>query len=494
VGNLPHNKIPYMLASALSEKHRLVDTSHTNSALEVLVGRSLTRLVGANAAAGGGKKHIAASGSVDSNVYHVVIKIYHTHLGYERTMQSVQDSLSDILPGYSASKRQLLDNSQGSSTNITPSSSSGVDIRIHAILQYPRCYDTLFTSHLYLNSPNFPQKYTSCQEEEEALDETIKLTGSSPLLDKDNAWKRSYRALEELYHHGTLESIGVSNFGPADMESLYDLSTVGPHVYQGTLRTLLLEEELVEGLVKHGVHYQCYDVVSTVLEGKGDAQRAYEMLERIGAKLGNVQRNGVIANENNVGYSGVQVVLGWLVQRGVGVIPGTVNLQHLVENSPDVLASMPRFTPREALDVEMAVLALLRGEDLDDEGTASGIASAVNEARKHTMIMGREYSSLVDGMDEISSHGMSSTADQDGVVATFFNSLKRNIRIFHIHPTTGQQLQISQSIPPGRSGRILVNPSDVLIAYDGHGVAVKKFLVREGEKAAGKVEFSVGEL
>jgi len=78
-----------------------------------------------------------------------------------------------------------------------------------------------------------------------------------------------------------------------------------------------------------------------------------------------------------------------------------------------------------------------------------------------------------------------------GIVATFFNTLPRNnVRIFHVHPESGEQIQISHSIPPGRSGRMIVNRNDVLIAYDGHGVAVKKFLVEE-LRGNGSVDFSV---
>jgi len=76
-----------------------------------------------------------------------MIKVWHTHLGYERTAMSVRDSLSDILPG--------------ADNNDDPV----VDVRVHAIIQYPRCYDELFALKSYLDLPNFPVKYGSCAEE-----------------------------------------------------------------------------------------------------------------------------------------------------------------------------------------------------------------------------------------------------------------------------------------------------------------------------------------
>jgi len=468
VGNSPHHKIPFILASALSPNtsntqkdnledlhFRMVDTSHnTDSALEVLVGRSLSRLLSS------GSKTKSSPPASTRDEYHVLIKIHHTHLGYERTMLSIQNSLSDILPGFNSK-------STGTSSN-TP------DFRVHAIIQYPRCYDDFFTSSTYMTSPNFPTKHSSCREEEEALGEATKSAGPSPLLDKENAWRRSWRALEELYHHGTLASIGVANFGPIDMKGLYEIATEGPHIYQGSLRTLLLDEVMKEDLIRHGVHYQCMGAASAVLAGKEHAPKAYATLERIGAKHGSVDE-GV---SEAYGYSAVQVVLGWLVQRGVGVVPGTTSPAHLVENSPITLASMPKFSPRENLDIETALLGLVNGEDVNHDETV-GIPRTEGHAST--------------GGDSITSENVEVTAngsqlEDGGVVATFFNSLQRNIRIFQVHPETGRQIQLSQSIPPGRSGRLIVRPADVLIAYDGHGVAVKKFLV-EGNDA--RVDFTL---
>lgn len=444
VGNLPHNRIPFLLAKAMDShqadgsseaQYRLVDTSHTNPALEVLVGRSLGRL-------------LTNDNSSHKEDYHVIIKIWHTHFGYERTLNSVHDSLSHIFPGVFFSGAAL-----------DPSSwKKDLRVKVHAIIQYPRCYDTLFTSKYYQSSPNFPVKYSNCYEEEDAFARSFTSTDSSP-LDDEHAWKKSYRALEELYHRGVLHSIGVSNFGPTDMSTLYDYATVGPHLYMGTLHTLLEEEEMVEEMIKHGVHYICYDAASSILGGKEEAATAYKLLERMGAN-----HSTTPGQDDSNGYSAVQLVLGWLIQRGVTVVPGTADTKHLIENSPQVLSAIPKFGPRMVLDVEMAVRALVRRQDIDDE----------HEHKKHDIVMETD----VDGSDEGA-----------GVVATFFNSFKRNVRIFKIHPTTGRQIPLSSSIAPGRSGRIMVDTNDVLVAYDGYGTALKKFLVED--QGVGRVDFAV---
>lgn len=485
VGNLPHNKVPYVLAVALDAvssrqqqqqqqsgkssstsselNYRLIDTSRqAESALEVLVGRSLSRISSSS----------SSSVSDNDTIYHVMIKIWHTHLGYERTMLSVRDSLSDILP----TKTDV--GAAGGSSNGHP------DVRIHAILQYPRCYDELFATPAYMNSPNLSTKYSNCSEEEDDLDDSIKqIDNTSPLVDKDGAWKRSYRALEELYHQGVIESIGIGDFGPSDLDEVFDLATVGPHVYQGSVHTLLTQERLVEELVKHGVHYQCYDVVSTMLKGKESAPVAYSKLVRIGAKHG-----GLMEKEGD-GYSPIQVVLGYLVNhRGVGVIPGTTNDVHLAENSPNSLGNMQRFGPREVLDIETSLLALVNGKDDTTSDDADTLGKTIGEERFVTAngsVMEDVDDTTIDGHDE-----------EGGVVATFFNTLPhpRSVRIFQIHPSTGEQIQLSHGIPPGRSGRMIVNIDDVLIAYDGHGVAVKKFLVETSAGNGESVDFIIESL
>lgn len=468
--------------------YRLVDTSHADSALEALVGRSLGRISAAQ---------VGADVDIDDDVYHVMIKVWHTHLGYERTMMSVRDSLSDILPGDVAGGGRSSTAAGGGGTTTTP------DVRVHAILRYPRCYDELFESSAYLNSPNFPTKYANCAEEEYALDQSVKdaSDGVSPLSDKDGAWKRSYRALEELYHRGVLESIGVGDFGPSDLSRLFEIAMVGPHVYQGTLRTLLTQEKLVEDLVRHGVHYQCHDVVSSVLRGREGAPIAYSKLERIGARHGGLMDGvnsgggksddaGGGANEDVYGYSPIQVVLGYLIHhRGVGVVPGTTDVSHLAENSPSSLGNMRRFSPREALDIEMALLALVNGEDVaSDAGNGNNMmGGSAKGAEKVITAAGSIQDASGDGEDDSEMEG--------GVVATFFNTLPhpRSVRIFHVHPETGEQIQLSHGIPPGRSGRMIVNVDDVLIAYDAHGVAVKKFLVEgSGNESNGvSLDFTV---
>jgi hypothetical protein len=74
--------------------YRLVDASRgrADSALEVLVGRSLGRIDAPSSSSAGAadEEYDGGGGDGDDDAYHVMIKVWHTHLGYERTVMSVR--------------------------------------------------------------------------------------------------------------------------------------------------------------------------------------------------------------------------------------------------------------------------------------------------------------------------------------------------------------------------------------------------------------------
>ena len=179
------------------------------------------------------------------------------------------------------------------------------------------------------------------------------------------------------------------------------------------------------------------------------------------------------------GYSPIQVALGYLVHhRCVGVVPGTTDASHLAENSPSSLGRMRMFSPREVLDIETT---LANGEDAVATDAVGGVVAALGSV--HQGVVGGEGDDLSDGGEE------------GGVVATFLNALPRSpprsVRMFLVHPDTGEQVQLSHAIPPGRSGRLIANVGDVLVAYDAHGSAVGKFLV-EGPSGSVSTSSSLG--
>lgn len=123
----------------------------------------------------------------------------------------------------------------------------------------------------------------------------------------------SWRALEELYKEGKIRAIGVSNFHPDRVMDIIVNNTVVPAVNQIETHPFYQRIEDQEFLVDNGVQIQSW---ASFAEGKNDLF-ANDLLASIGAKY-----NKSVA----------QVVLRWLIQREVAVIPKSVKKERLIEN------------------------------------------------------------------------------------------------------------------------------------------------------------------
>ncbi|ACZ19855.1 aldo/keto reductase [Thermanaerovibrio acidaminovorans DSM 6589] len=123
----------------------------------------------------------------------------------------------------------------------------------------------------------------------------------------------SWRAMEELYQEGLIRAMGVSNFHG---DRLMDLAVHGrttPAVNQLELHPLYQREDDLAVLARYGVMPQAWGPLA---RGRG-GMLTNRVLTLIAAK----HRRTV-----------AQVVLRWLVQRGIPVIPKTVKRERMVEN------------------------------------------------------------------------------------------------------------------------------------------------------------------
>jgi len=123
----------------------------------------------------------------------------------------------------------------------------------------------------------------------------------------------SWRAMEELYKEGKIRAIGVSNFHPDRVMDIIVNNTIVPAVNQIETHPFYQRVEDQEFLVENDVQIQSW---ASFAEGKNDLF-GNEVLASISAKY-----NKSIA----------QVVLRWLVQREVVVIPKSVKKERLIEN------------------------------------------------------------------------------------------------------------------------------------------------------------------
>ncbi|WP_411350197.1 aldo/keto reductase [Paenibacillus sp. WLX2291] len=130
-----------------------------------------------------------------------------------------------------------------------------------------------------------------------------------PFGDYYGAW----RAMEELYHAGKIKSIGVSNFSPERLMDLIVHNQVAPAVNQVETHPFYQQDDNLAFMQAQGVQHQSWGPFA---EGRNDLF-SNEVLAAIGHKY-----NKSIA----------QVVLRWLVQRHIVVIPKSVSKERIIAN------------------------------------------------------------------------------------------------------------------------------------------------------------------
>jgi 2,5-diketo-D-gluconate reductase A len=123
----------------------------------------------------------------------------------------------------------------------------------------------------------------------------------------------SWRAMQELHREGRIRAIGVSNFHPDRVMDLIVHNEVVPAVNQIETHPFNQQIETQQFLRENGVQHESWGPFA---EGKHDIFRN-EGLRTIGATYGK---------------SVAQVILRWLVQRGIVAIPKSVRKERIAEN------------------------------------------------------------------------------------------------------------------------------------------------------------------
>ena len=130
-----------------------------------------------------------------------------------------------------------------------------------------------------------------------------------PISDIFGAW----RAMEELYKEGVIRAIGVANFYPDMLANLITFSEVEPAVNQVEANVYFQQWAAQAYMEKKGVAFEGW---APFAEGKNDLFHNSELK--------------TIADAH--GKSIAQVVLRWLLQRGIICIPKSVKRERMEQN------------------------------------------------------------------------------------------------------------------------------------------------------------------
>jgi len=351
VGNMDHNDIVTIISQIPEYPDHLsvlIDTAQASDNDSLIVNGILAR----EARLGGDHK--------EPRTYHIVSKIWYTHLGYNRTRYAVQKMLTSYQP--------LLQ-------------STSIQVFLTVLLHWPRCYEDI--------------EWMDCHGEELALSDEVRSLGPNPNRNSIQAYQESWRALEDLYLEKAVANIGLSNFLLHDLQQLYLDSSfdmrVEPTLNQINVWNLFFDRETTEFLSKHThILFQVYGLMS-ILDQKENAPAAYEYL---------------LSVAENYGLQVHQVISVWFLQMKISIVPRTQNEEHLLQNSLKTLLQIPPLDTQELSDIEEAIRSLLQGQDSDrfwtppEEEWDEGIEYDAEDGTEEEQEEDNEYDEEVESEEE----------------------------------------------------------------------------------------------
>lgn len=126
----------------------------------------------------------------------------------------------------------------------------------------------------------------------------------------------AYKAMEEYVKQGLIRSIGLSNWYIEELEEFLPQVDIVPALIQNEIHPYYQEPEVVPYIQSKGIVMQGWYPFG----GRGHT-----------SELLNDETIVEIANNHNV--TSAQIILRWNLQRGVVVIPGSSNTDHIKENT-----------------------------------------------------------------------------------------------------------------------------------------------------------------
>ncbi len=171
---------------------------------------------------------------------------------------------------------------------------------------------------LFITTKLYPNQYSNPEEAIEMALEKLDVEYIDLLLLHHPGTNdvEAYQVMEEYVRKGKIRSIGLSNWYIEELEELIPQITIMPAVVQNEIHPYYQELEVVPYVQSLGIVMEGWYPFG----GRGHT-----------SELFNDETIVEIANNHQV--SNAQVILRWNLQRGIVVIPGSSNPEHIKENT-----------------------------------------------------------------------------------------------------------------------------------------------------------------
>ncbi|MCT4638396.1 MAG: aldo/keto reductase [Bacteroidales bacterium] len=133
----------------------------------------------------------------------------------------------------------------------------------------------------------------------------------------------TWRGMEEAVKLGLTKNIGVSNFSVKKLKSLMEIAEIKPELNQVELHPYFQQNSLTEYCQSNNIHVMAYSPL-------GSSDRPVGLKKDDEPVLLEDTNIALIADKR--GVSVAQLILAWIVQRGISVIPKSVNSSRLKQN------------------------------------------------------------------------------------------------------------------------------------------------------------------
>lgn len=138
----------------------------------------------------------------------------------------------------------------------------------------------------------------------------------------EGTWKDVWPLLERYHRQGILHAIGVANFEVRELRELMDSAEIKPHVVQSWFDPYHQNWALFNFCKEHHITFQAYSALGTQWAQRDQVHHRNPILE-----------DAVLAELAKSKHKSIpQIVLRWLLQEGISVIPRSTIPAHIHEN------------------------------------------------------------------------------------------------------------------------------------------------------------------